>query len=68
MSKLFPIIRRARRPLVVDTAPPVKVSNIEPPVAVVNVEPVPPVAVPVPLINVEPVATPKPVKPKKSKP
>jgi len=48
MNQLYPIIRRKRRPLLVDAAPPV---------AVVNVEPVPPVPL---LPVVEPIELPKP--------
>ena len=31
MNELFPIIRRKRRPLIVEDAPPVVVGNVEPP-------------------------------------
>ena len=44
MNELFPIIRRARRPLVVVDAPPVVVGNVAP------------VEVVVPPVSVEPVA------------
>lgn len=32
MNELFPIVRRMRRPLLVEDAPPVVVGNVEPPV------------------------------------
>ena len=48
MNQLYPVIRRKRRPLIVDAAPPV---------VVVNAEPVPPVPL---LAVIETIEPPKP--------